>query len=141
MAERKSLIERFGGTVEPKAPQSKQYRSVDDSFPDKGHVTGGTVMPSGRAIVQRTGSVDSRPRKEIKLDKNNPAHIKALLSDKDALVHAGGKVTMPDVPKKKLEKKIPYLDCFRRMPFGATNDMHFSAHNSSNSQSYGQYTV
>jgi hypothetical protein len=62
-------------------------------------------MPSGRAIVQRTGSVDSRPRKEIKLDKNNPAHIKALLSDKDALVHAGGKVTMPDVPKKKLEKK------------------------------------
>jgi hypothetical protein len=105
MTERKSLIERFGGTVEPKAPQSKQFRSVDDSFPDKGHVTGGTVMPSGRAIVQRTGSVDSRPRKEIKLDKKNPAHIKALLSDKDALVHAGGKVTMPDVSKKKLEKK------------------------------------
>ena len=105
MAEPKSVIERFGGTVEPKAPQSKQFRSVDDPFPDKGHVTGGTVMPSGRAIVQRTGSVDSRPRKEIKLDKNNPAHIKALLSDKDALVHAGGKVTMPDVPKKKLEKK------------------------------------
>ena len=66
MAERKSLIERFGGTVEPKAPQSKQFRSVDDPFPDKGSVTGGTVMPSGRAIVQRTGSVDSRPRKEIK---------------------------------------------------------------------------
>ena len=105
MAERKSLIERFGGTVEPKAPQSKQFRSVDDPFPNRGQVTGGTVMPSGRAIVQRTGSVDSRPRKEIKLDKNNPEHIKALVSDKGALVHAGGKVTIPDMPKKKLEKK------------------------------------